>query len=238
MTVLHRERVLRAATSSFLAHGYRSSVDEIARRAGVAKQTVYHHFPNKDELFKEVARALASRVLIELESPPADLREGLLRFALAYRQRTLSAQGISAFRTLVPEVPRFRAVARAMYGNSAGEMVRRLAEYLDETIPPSTQRWKAQNNGINGYRPGTKHIAPQPVATRLVPHSGTSLESYSWTMAIEMKISRLSFPRGACGATAVRFLVVRRSCFGIIVPACMCSRMRCAFGRSFASQLS
>ena len=130
MTVLHRERVLRAATSSFLAHGYRSSVDEIARRAGVAKQTVYHHFPNKDELFKEVARALAGRVLVELESPPADLREGLLRFSLAYRQRTLGAQGLSAFRTLVPEVPRFRAVARAMYANSAGEMVRRLAGYL------------------------------------------------------------------------------------------------------------
>ena len=134
MTVLHRERVLRAATSSFLAHGYRSSVDEIARRAGVAKQTVYHHFPNKDELFKEVARDLAQRVLVELESPPADLREGLLRFALAYRQRTLGAQGISAFRTLVPEVPRFRAVARTMYGNSAGEMVRRLAQYLERAM--------------------------------------------------------------------------------------------------------
>ena len=122
MTVLHRERVLRAATSSFLAHGYRSSVDEIARRAGVAKQTVYHHFPNKDELFKEVARALAGRVLIELEAPPQDLRESLLRFGLAYRQRALGAQGIATFRTLVPEVPRFRALARTMYANSAGEL--------------------------------------------------------------------------------------------------------------------
>lgn len=140
MTIAHRERVLRAATSSFLAHGYRSSVDEIARRAGVAKQTVYHHFPNKDELFKEVARDLARRVLVELESPPADLREGLLRFALAYRQRTLGAQGIATFRTLVPEVPRFRAVARAMYGNSAGEMVRRLAEYLSGAMDAGTLR--------------------------------------------------------------------------------------------------
>jgi TetR/AcrR family transcriptional repressor of mexJK operon len=130
MTVAHRERVVRAATSSFLAHGYRSSVDEIARRAGVAKQTVYHHFPSKDELFKEVARDLAQRVLVELESPPQDLREGLLRFALAYRQRSLGAQGISAFRTLVPEVPRFRGVARAMYANSVGEMVQRIAGWL------------------------------------------------------------------------------------------------------------
>jgi TetR/AcrR family transcriptional repressor of mexJK operon len=134
MTVAHRERVLRAATTSFLAHGYRSSVDEIARRAGVAKQTVYHHFPNKDELFKEVARDLAQRVLIELASPGTDLREGLQRFALAYRQRTLGAQGISAFRTLVPEVPRFRVAARTMYANSAGEMVRRLAENLERAM--------------------------------------------------------------------------------------------------------
>jgi TetR/AcrR family transcriptional regulator, mexJK operon transcriptional repressor len=130
MTVLHRERVLRAATNSFLAHGYRSSVDEIARRAGVAKQTVYQHFPNKDELFKEVARGLASRVLIELDSPAGDLRESLLRFGLAYRNRALGPQGIATFRTVVPEVPRFRALARTMYANSAGEMVRRLAEYL------------------------------------------------------------------------------------------------------------
>ena len=134
MTVLHRERVLRAATNSFLAHGYRSSVDEIARRAGVAKQTVYQHFPNKDELFKEVARGLASRVLIELDSPSGDLRESLLRFGAAYRKRALGPQGIATFRTVVPEVPRFKALARTMYANSAGEMVRRLADYLDAAM--------------------------------------------------------------------------------------------------------
>src|SRR3954464_13066576 len=127
MTVLHRERVLRAATSSFLTRGYRSSVDEIARRAGVAKQTVYHHFPSKDELFKEVARDLTRRVLVELDSEPQDLRAGLLRFARGYRKRVLGAQGIAMFRTVVPEVPRFPAVARAMYAGGAGALVERLA---------------------------------------------------------------------------------------------------------------
>jgi len=34
----------------------------------------------------------------------------------------------------VPEEPRFRAVARAMYANSAGEMVRRLAEKLERAM--------------------------------------------------------------------------------------------------------
>jgi len=128
MAVPHRERVLRAATTSFLARGYGSSVDDIARRAGVAKQTVYQHFASKDELFKEVARDLAKRLLIELKG--GDLRASLLRFSLAYRKRALGAQGLATFRTLVPEVPRFRPLARAVYANTAGEMVRRLAEFL------------------------------------------------------------------------------------------------------------
>jgi TetR/AcrR family transcriptional repressor of mexJK operon len=130
----NRERVLRAATSSFLALGYRSSVERIARRAGVAKQTVYHHFPNKDELFKEVARDLAKIVLFELEAAPDDVRAGLLRFATAYRKRVLSAQGIAMFRTLVAEIPRFRTLAKAVYAGSAGEMVRRLAAYLRKAM--------------------------------------------------------------------------------------------------------
>src|SRR5688500_4829967 len=120
MALMHRERVLRAATSSFLAHGYGSSVDVIARRAGVAEQTVYHPFPSKDELFKEVARDLAKRVLVELEAEPRAVRGTLARFGLAYRKRVLGAQGIATFRALVPEVPRYRETARSMYGARAG----------------------------------------------------------------------------------------------------------------------
>ena len=134
MADVHRERVLRAATSSFLAHGYGSSVDVIARRAGVAKQTVYHHFPTKDELFKEVARGLTQTVLVELEGKDTEIRKTLERFGVAYRKRVLGAQGINAFRTLVPEVPRFRALARAMYAASAGETVRRLAAFLEKAM--------------------------------------------------------------------------------------------------------
>ena len=142
MSLLHRDRVLRAATSSFLARGYGSSVDDIARRAGVAKQTVYQHFANKDELFKAVAGDLAKRVLVKLEG--GDARQSLLRFGLAYRQRALGAQGIATFRTLVPEVPRFRALARDMYANTAGEMVRRLAEFLKEKLDAPDPEFSAE----------------------------------------------------------------------------------------------
>jgi TetR/AcrR family transcriptional repressor of mexJK operon len=142
MTTPHRERVLRAATSSFLARGYGSSIDDIARRAGVARQTVYQHFASKDELFKAVAGDLAKRVLVELEGE--DVRRSLLRFALEYRKRALGAQGIATFRTLVPEVPRFRALARDMYANTAGEMVRRLAAFLEEKLGAADPEFSAE----------------------------------------------------------------------------------------------
>jgi TetR/AcrR family transcriptional repressor of mexJK operon len=132
--VPHRERVLRAATTAFLTDGYRSSVDNIAQRAGVAKQTVYSHFASKDDLFKEVAREVMKGVLVELDTAPQDLRASLVRFGFAYRNRILSAEGVATFRTLVPEIPRFRALAKAMYAASAGETVRRLSRRLEAAM--------------------------------------------------------------------------------------------------------
>jgi len=125
----NRERVLRAATAAFTSDGYRASIDRIAHRAGVAKQTVYSYFPSKDELFKEVVREMASRVLVQLDAD-RDVRAGLISFALAYRGRVLRAEGIAMFRTLAAEIPRFPSIARAIYAGGAGETARGLAQYL------------------------------------------------------------------------------------------------------------
>lgn len=47
-----RKQILEAATVLFTEQGYSStSMDLIAKNAGVSKQTVYSHFGNKDELF-------------------------------------------------------------------------------------------------------------------------------------------------------------------------------------------
>jgi len=132
--ILNRERVLRAATAAFTLDGYRTSIDSIARRAGVAKQTVYSHFPSKDDLFKQVVRELATHVLVQLESDDDDVRAGLLRFALAYRNRVLRSDGIAMFRTLASEIPRFPMLARAIYTGGAGATARGLARYLGKAM--------------------------------------------------------------------------------------------------------
>jgi AcrR family transcriptional regulator len=130
----NRERVLRAAAEAFLHHGYHASVDDIARRAGVAKQTVYHHFPSKGRLFEAAACDLSKHVLVELEAEAKDVRSALLGFARAYRKRALGAEGLAMFRTLTAEVPRFPGLARAVYQGGAGAMVKRLAAFLREAM--------------------------------------------------------------------------------------------------------
>lgn len=50
-----RTRLLKAAQEQILATGFfEASVDQIARRAGASKQTIYAHFASKEQLFREV----------------------------------------------------------------------------------------------------------------------------------------------------------------------------------------
>lgn len=47
-----RQAVLRAARDVFVEHGFGgASLDEVAARAGVSRQTVYTHFHDKEQLF-------------------------------------------------------------------------------------------------------------------------------------------------------------------------------------------
>lgn len=134
MPIENRERVLRAAAEAFVQHGYRASVEDIARRAGVAKQTVYHHFPSKDRLFEAAVCDLSKHVLVELDADPGDVRAALTAFARAYRKRALGSDGLAMFRTLTADVPRFPELARAVYQGGAGAMVKRLAAFLGEAM--------------------------------------------------------------------------------------------------------
>jgi len=50
---MSRDKIIEAAAKVFSKQGYfRTSMDEIAQAAGVAKGTLYYHFPSKSQLFK------------------------------------------------------------------------------------------------------------------------------------------------------------------------------------------
>lgn len=129
-----RSRLVEAATAVFLEEGYRASVDRIAARAGVAKQTFYNHFPSKGDAFAEVVRHGTATILVSLEGDGAPLRERLQRFAFAFRQKVLGAEGIAFFRAVVAETPRFPELTKAFYASGPAQTIRRLAAVLDEAM--------------------------------------------------------------------------------------------------------
>ncbi len=124
------QRLIKAAAEAFMKEGYRASIDRIAERAGVARQTVYNHFPCKEDLFSEVAHIAADTILVSLDGDGGDIRERLLRFATALRQRVLGDEGLAMFRTLSAEVPRLPALGQAFFDKGPGQTVRGLAAFL------------------------------------------------------------------------------------------------------------
>ncbi|GCE25214.1 hypothetical protein KDA_06980 [Dictyobacter alpinus] len=89
--------ILQVAEEVFLERGYHeTSMDEIASRVGIAKGTVYLHFPGKDDLIvaifardmQEILRHLDAS--LEAQSSPQSKLEALLYFMYAglFHKRT------------------------------------------------------------------------------------------------------------------------------------------------------
>jgi TetR/AcrR family transcriptional repressor of mexJK operon len=125
-----RGRLLRAALAAFREEGYRASIERIAARAGVARQTLYNHFPAKVDLFREVIRLASADLLVSLNDDGMPLRDRLRRFALIFRSRLLSPEGIAFFRSLVSEAVHLPDLASAFYNNGPAQTEQRLAGVL------------------------------------------------------------------------------------------------------------
>lgn len=130
----NRERILEAAGEAFLNEGYRVGVDRIAARAGVAKQTLYNHFPSKEALFAEVVRMAIRSVLVTLETENGDLRTNLIRFATVYRDKVLCPAALAMFRTVVAEVPRFPELGKSLFAAGPRQTLDHLARFLERAM--------------------------------------------------------------------------------------------------------
>lgn len=128
------ERLLEAAIQAFAEDGYRISVDDIARRAGVAKQTLYHHFSGKDELFAEAIKQMAGEILVSLDLRDGDLRQTLLRFAEVFRGKLHGDHGIAFHRMLVAEAPRMPQLIPVVYAAGTEETRRILHQVIRDEM--------------------------------------------------------------------------------------------------------
>jgi AcrR family transcriptional regulator len=64
-----RDAILAAALDEFSAQGFAAArLDDVARRAGVAKGTIYLYFRDKEALFQELVRSLLTPVVGSVEA--------------------------------------------------------------------------------------------------------------------------------------------------------------------------
>ncbi len=126
------DAILRAATQMFLEFGYaNTSVDDIVKRAGGSKATIYKHFKSKRELFSAVIDAVVvrrSQEEIDFDEPEPD--KALREFATKRFKVVLSADNVALMRMVIAAAPNFPKIARAYYEHGPAHSHEILVEYL------------------------------------------------------------------------------------------------------------
>ena len=135
---MRRDTILKAGIEVFLEYGYvGASVDEIVRRAGGSKRTVYKYFGNKEELFAAIIASLAAQMLSPLATAidsASNLQTKLEELGKAYLQVLLREESLAIFRTVVSEGVRFPELAKTFFLNGPNSAVTQLSHYLDQEV--------------------------------------------------------------------------------------------------------
>src|SRR4051812_44591077 len=123
-------QILAAALEVFGEHGLAAArLDDVAKRAGVSKGTIYLYFPNKEELFREMVRYIVVGQLEAAERAVSEstgtATETLTEFMRSYWARIRGPQFGPLFRLIHAEIHNFPDLAR-FYGQEVVARSQRL----------------------------------------------------------------------------------------------------------------
>ncbi|PTM41046.1 TetR family transcriptional regulator [Bosea sp. 124] len=127
------DAITRAASEMFLADGFdRVSLDQIAQRASVSKQTIYSHFADKEALFKAICTELTEKLTIPLRKSVAegDLRSTLTRLGEDALAMMLHPASLDLHRLVMSAAARFPELGRVAYEAGAMRMIDDLSALL------------------------------------------------------------------------------------------------------------
>ncbi len=115
-----REAIIEAAMDEFIARGFAATrLDDVARRAGVAKGTIDLHFKDKDSMFEELIRTAIVPLVNRLaEGPPpvgGSVRDMIEGFVRTFIQEVTTTRRGDLVRLIVAEGPRFPEIADFYY---------------------------------------------------------------------------------------------------------------------------
>jgi TetR/AcrR family transcriptional repressor of mexJK operon len=126
------EAILDAASEVLGERGLSAPMEEIARRAGVSKQTVYNHYGSKTELVRALVEQRVDSITAPLREPGA--QEHPEDTLAAYARTLLSLvtnKGYSLMRVTVQSAGAMPDLAREVFETGPLRSRRQLAEFLE-----------------------------------------------------------------------------------------------------------
>lgn len=133
-----RAAIVAAGLEEFTAKGFAATrLDDVARRAGVAKGTIYLHFKDKDALFQELVRTALGPLIVRISNPPIGVGGGSARAAMEALAETFAREVIGTrradiVRMIIAEGTRFPQLAEFYYREVIAHGIagmRKLIEY-------------------------------------------------------------------------------------------------------------
>ena len=132
-----RASILRAARPIMLRDGLGgTTLDRVAAEGGIAKMTLYRHFPSKEALFEGLVIATCEYMRQGLENAPsADIdKPSANRLAdelRAFTSALIEPDALALYRLIVAEGWRFPELARIFDQSGMQVIRRRIAELLE-----------------------------------------------------------------------------------------------------------
>lgn len=130
---LHKsEAILDAASEVLAERGLAAPIEEIARRAGVSKQTVYNHFGGKEELIRALVERRVDSVTAPLRLPGARERpeEALAAFARVLLE-AVTAKSHTLMRVTIQSAGELPDLARQVFEAGPRRSREELARFIE-----------------------------------------------------------------------------------------------------------
>lgn len=130
--------ILEAASDLFLEQGFEgTSMDKVARRAGVSKQTVYSHFESKEQLFgeaihAEIATHYPDKALESVENHTVEADLTVICHQLA--TLLMSERAFAMYRLLVTAAARGPELGQIFWQSGPADIQLQLSRFLQTWV--------------------------------------------------------------------------------------------------------
>ncbi len=127
-----RDAILEATRQLMQEHGAAFTVDMVADRANVSKQTVYNSFSGKEDLVGRITQSIVDEITGDLESffETQDVQAALVAFGGRYLRMVGNPDRTNFLRLIIGAAARGDATAQVFFKTGPSMLIDRLAEFL------------------------------------------------------------------------------------------------------------